>query len=179
VWGKVEKHRRKRAHEDRVKNPVGGEAKDPRERKGRDGCVAPIGRSHQGGPEAEDTLTTIFHGVEISIAGGGADEKDEENRGLFFFFFLFYFMFIFYMIYSLLRYKKSHGALAMVKTKPKIQNKQTKETSGTENCSTGVRTGPRPTYGREIKPRTSRKTLPIPADSMKNITHKPGSPETT
>jgi len=23
----------------------------------------------------------ISHGVEISIAGGGADEKDEENRG--------------------------------------------------------------------------------------------------
>jgi len=31
----------------------------------------------------------ISHGVEISIAGGGADEKDEGNRGLFFSFFLF------------------------------------------------------------------------------------------
>jgi len=29
----------------------------------------------------------ISHGVEISIAGGGADEKDEGNRGLFFFFY--------------------------------------------------------------------------------------------
>ena len=34
-----------------------------------------LGRSHQGSPEAEDTLTMISHGVEISIAGGGADEK--------------------------------------------------------------------------------------------------------
>jgi len=33
----------------------------------------------------------IPHGVEISIAGGEADEKDEGNRGLFFFFFLFFF----------------------------------------------------------------------------------------
>jgi len=43
-------------------------------------------------------------------------------------FFLFYF---FYIIYSLLRYKQSHGALAMAKTKPIIQNELTKEISGT------------------------------------------------
>jgi len=30
----------------------------------------------RGGSEAEDTLTMISHGVEISIAGGGGDEKD-------------------------------------------------------------------------------------------------------
>jgi len=74
----------------------------------------------------------ISHGVEISIAGGGADEKDEENSGLLFYFILFLFLFLFfYIIYSLLRYKKSHGALAMAKTKPKIQNELTKGTSGT------------------------------------------------
>jgi len=43
------------------------------------------------------------------------------NRGFFFFF-----SFFLYIIYSLLRYKKSYGALAMAKTKPKIQNKQIK-----------------------------------------------------
>jgi len=64
-------------NEDRIKNPAGGEARDPREREGKDGCMALLGRSHQGSPEAEDTLTMISHGVEISIAGGGADEKDE------------------------------------------------------------------------------------------------------
>jgi len=69
----------------------------------------------------------ISHGVEISIAGGGVDEKDEGNRGLFIFFIFFY------IIYSLLRYKKSHGALAMAKTKPKIQNELTKEISGTKS----------------------------------------------
>jgi len=42
-----------------------------------------------------------------------------------------FFFFFFYVIYSLLRYKKSHGALAMAKTKPKSQNELTKETSGT------------------------------------------------
>jgi len=56
--------------------PVGGEAKDPRDRRGKDGCVVLLGRSHQGRPEAGDTLTMISQGVEISIAGGGADEKD-------------------------------------------------------------------------------------------------------
>jgi len=60
---------------------MGGEARAPRERKGRDGCMLLLGRSHQGRAEAEDTPTMISHGVEISIAGGGADEKDEGNRG--------------------------------------------------------------------------------------------------
>jgi len=66
-------------NEDRVKDPVGGEARDPRERKGKDGCMALLGISHQGRPQAEDTLTMISHGVEISIAGGGRDEKDESR----------------------------------------------------------------------------------------------------
>jgi len=56
---------------------VGGEVRDPRERKGRDESVLLLGRSHQGRAEAADTLTMISHGVEISIAGGGADEKDD------------------------------------------------------------------------------------------------------
>ena len=74
--GKGEKHQRKRTNEDSIENPVGGEARDPRERKGRDRRVTFLGRSQQGRSEAEDTLTIISHGVEISIAGGGADEKD-------------------------------------------------------------------------------------------------------
>jgi len=84
------------------------------------------------------------------------------------FFFLFFFSFFFYIIYSLLRYKKSHGALAMAKTKPKIQSEQTKEISGTKLSSSGVHTGPRPTYGHEIQPSKTKKTLLKPADSMKN-----------
>jgi len=35
----------------------------------------------------------------------------------FLFFFFFFFLFFFKVIYSLLRYKKSHGGLAMAKTK--------------------------------------------------------------
>jgi len=62
------------------------------QREGReDGCVALLGRSHQRRPEAEDTLTMISHGVEISIAGGGADEKDEWSEGFFSFSFSFSF----------------------------------------------------------------------------------------
>ena len=51
---------------------------------------------------------------------------------LFFYFYFFYFYF-FYIIYSWLRYKKSHGALAMAKTQPKIQNVVTKETLAPRN----------------------------------------------
>ena len=48
----------------------------------------------------------------------------------------------------------------MAKTKPKFQNELTKETPGTKNTSTAVRTGPRPTYGHEIKTSKLRETLP-------------------
>jgi len=46
------------------------------EEEGRDGRVMLLGRSHHRRPEAGDTLTMISHGVEISIAGGGADTMD-------------------------------------------------------------------------------------------------------
>ena len=54
-----------------------------------------------------------------------------------FFFLFFFFFFVFYIIYSLLRYKKSHGALAMAKTKPKSQYELTKEKSGTNLFNRG------------------------------------------
>ena len=57
----------------------------------------------------------------------------------------------------------------MVKTKPKIQNVLIKETSGIKTTSSGVRTGPRPTYGHEIQPSKSKETIPKPVESMKNI----------
>jgi len=63
--------------------------------------VALLGRSHRGSPEVEDTHKMISHDVEISIAGGGADEKDGEREGSF----LFYF--IFYIMYSLLSTRNS------------------------------------------------------------------------
>jgi len=81
-------------NEERIKHPVGVEPKDPRERKGKDGCVALLGRSHRGSPEAEDTLTMIPHGVEISIPGGGADEKDERIWEAFFFSHFFFISYI-------------------------------------------------------------------------------------
>jgi len=40
-----------------------------------------LGRSNQGRLEVEDTFTMISHCVEISMAGGGADEKDVGNKG--------------------------------------------------------------------------------------------------
>jgi len=143
------KHHRERAQRRRVKNPVGGEAKDHRVRKGRDRCLTLVGRSHQGRSEAEDTLTTISLGVEISIPGGGADEKDGAREGSCFFF-LFFFLF-FYIIYPFLRDKKSHGGLAMAKTKLKIQNEQTQETSGTKSLHLGSVPVPGPHTGTKLK----------------------------
>jgi len=44
----------------------------------RDWSVILLGRSHHRISEVGDTLTKVSHGVEISIAGGGVDEKDQH-----------------------------------------------------------------------------------------------------
>ena len=75
-----------------------------------------------------------------------------RKYGAFFVFFNF-----FYIIYSLLRYKKSHGALAMAKTKPKIQNKQTKETSGAIHLQLGSVPVPGPHTGTKFNQVNQRK----------------------
>ena len=73
--------------------------------------------------------------------------------GVFFFFFFFFF----YIIYSLLRYKKSHGALAMAKTKPKTQSELTKEISGTYSLHLGSVPVPGPHTGTKLKHVNQRK----------------------
>jgi len=78
----------------------------------------------------------------------------EGSEGSFFSFFSFFF---FYIIYSLLRYKKSHGALAMAKTKPKIQDELTKETSGTQTLQLGSVPVPGPHTGAKLKQVWQRK----------------------
>jgi len=75
----------------------------------------------------------------------------EANRGHFF-----RFVFV-YIIYSLLRYKKSHGALAMAKTKPKIQKVLTKEKSKTIHLQLGSVTVPGPHTGTKFKQANPRK----------------------
>ena len=67
--------RRQNSDQEGSHNRTRGEAKGPRERKRRDGRVVLLGRGHQGRPEVGGTLTRISHGVEISIAGGGADKN--------------------------------------------------------------------------------------------------------
>jgi len=66
---------------------------------------------------------------------------------LFLLFLLFFFSFLFYIIYSLLRYRKSHGALAMAQTKPTIQKEQSK--LPLPIFFKRVHTGPCPTYRHE------------------------------
>jgi len=84
----------------------------------------------------------------------------KQNKRYFFFFF-------FYIIYSLLRYKKSRGALAMAKTKPKSQNELKKEKSITKLFIWGPYRSQAHT-GHEINKSTAKETLLKPADSMKN-----------
>ena len=79
----------------------------------------------------------------------------QGNRGLSFS--SFFFLFFFYIIYSLLRYKKSHGALAMGKTKPKIQDVLRKEKSGTKTLQLGSVPVPGPHTGTKFKQVHQRK----------------------
>jgi len=88
----------------------------------------PSSFDRQGRSEGKDTLALISYGVDISIAGGGADVLPERNRGVFSFL-----IFSFFIMYWLLRSKKPHGALAIAKTKLKIENQQTKARSVTHH----------------------------------------------
>jgi len=92
VRGKGEKHQRQQAKRRHNEEPRGRGGQRPQREDGGDGCVTLLGRSHQGRPEAEDTLTMISHGVEILIAGGGGTRKMEGNKGLCFFFSFFLFV---------------------------------------------------------------------------------------
>jgi len=64
-----------------IHNPREGRPKAPERGRRRRRDKPPSSCHGRGRSEAEDTLTMISHGVEISITGGGADEKDEGNRG--------------------------------------------------------------------------------------------------
>jgi len=86
-----------------------------------------------------------------------SSERDHRNLRypkvlLFFFFFLYH---IFVIKVQEIAWSASYG-------ENKTQNpKQTnKGNIRHQKSSAGVRTGPRPTYGREINPSKSRKTLP-------------------
>ena len=59
-----------------IHNPREGRPKAPEIVKGSRRDRPPSSCDGRGRSEAEGTLTMISHGVEISIAGGGADEKD-------------------------------------------------------------------------------------------------------
>jgi len=60
-----------------IHNPREGRPEAPERGKRRRRDKPPSRRHGRGRSEAEDTLTMISHGVEISITGGGAEEKDE------------------------------------------------------------------------------------------------------
>jgi len=114
--------------------------------------VTLLGRSHQGSPEAEDTLTMISHGVEISITGGGADEKDEGNGGLFIFI---YFYFYFYFLYHIFVVKVQEIAWSASYGENKTQNPKRTNKGTLRNIS--LQLGPVPVPG----PHTGAKLKPV------------------
>ena len=159
------------------REPRGRGGQRPQREEREDGCVTLLGRSHQGRSEAVDTLRMISHGVEISIAGGGAEEKDEGNRGLFF-----YFLFFILFLYHIFVVKVQEIAWSASYGENKTQNpkRTNKRNIRHQNSSAGVRTGPRHTYGHEIKPSKAKETLLTPADSLKKSKIcKPSYPEIT
>jgi len=132
--------------EDRNKNPVGGEAKDPRDRKGTDGYVGLLGRSHQERPEAKDTLTMISHGVEISIAEVERTRKMKEIGGFFSSCFLFFLYHIFGVKVQEITWSGSYGEN---KTQnPKRTNKRNIRNNTLELGSVPV---PGPHMGAKLK----------------------------
>jgi len=94
-----------------------------------------------GRSEAEDTLAIISHGVEISIAGGAADKKDEGDRGLFFFYSLCH---IFVVKVQEIIWSATYGEN---RTQQSKTNKQRQYPSSI--ICIRVRTGPWPTCWRE------------------------------
>ena len=74
----------------------------------------------------------ISPGVETSIAGGGADEKDEGDRGFFIFFFFFYYQ-VFVVKVQETTWSASYG-----------RNKTMKQSNGPLHLVMGQTNTPRP-----------------------------------
>jgi len=62
-----------------IQNPWEGRPEAPERGEGRRRDNPPSSCHGRGRPEAEETLMMISHGVEISIAGGTVDNKDESK----------------------------------------------------------------------------------------------------
>jgi len=119
-------------------------------------------------------LKTPDVGTQGQKEGGllvGGEVRAREGSFLFLFFFLYH---IFVVKVQEIAWSASYGENKTQKPK------QTKKVNVRKPLSsTGVRTGPWPTHGREIKTSKAKGTLPKPADSMKNTKGKPSFPETT
>jgi len=168
VRAKAEEHQRKREQTKTNQEPRGTRGQRAQREEREDGCVARLGGSNQGRPEGDDTLTMISHGVEISIAAGEADEKDEGHRGLFLFFLLLFFTLFFLYHIFVLKVQEIAWSASYAENKTQNPKRANKGNITHQKSSTGVRTGPRPTYGRQIQTSKSRKTLPKPTGSIKN-----------
>jgi len=79
----------------------------------------------------------ISHGVEISIAGGGAAEKDEGSEGSFFFFSFFFFFFFLYHVFVVKVQEPAWSASYGV-------NKTIKQSNGPLHLIMGQTNTPRP-----------------------------------
>jgi len=74
----------------------------------------------------------------------------ERGRGLFFIFFFFYFLFFLYHIF-VVKVQEIAWSASYGENKTQNPKRTNKGNIRHQKTSAGVRTGPRPTYGREIK----------------------------
>jgi len=96
------------------------------------------------------------------MTGGVEGGEREGSEGSFFFIFIFLYH-IFVVKVQEIAWSASYG-----ENKTQNPKRTNKRNIRNNTSSSGVRTGPRPTYGREIQTHKSKETLLTPADSMKN-----------
>ena len=89
-----------------------------------------------------------------------------EGRVFFFSFFLFFFFFLYHIF--VVKVQEIAWSASYGENKTQNPKRTHKGKIRHQSSSTGVRTGPRPTRGHDIKARAIKETLLIPADSMKN-----------
>ena len=98
------------------------------------------------------------------MTGGVEGGEREGSEGSFFFIFIFLYH-IFVVKVQEIAWSASYG-----ENKTQNPKRTNKRKIRHQSSSTGVRTGPRPTYGHEIQTSKPKETLLKPADCIKNQT---------
>jgi len=97
--------------------------------------------------------------VEVPANVRGSRVPADKEIGVFFFFFFYFFFFFLYHIF-VVKVQEIAWSASYGENKTQNPKRTNKRNIRHQNSSTGVRTGPRPTYGREITASMTKETLP-------------------